>query len=398
MVLTDHWFEVPLDHARPTGPTIGIYAREVVSAGHDPAEVQAMPWLLYLQGGPGGRGNRPAALFGWLKEATRTFRVLLLDQRGTGLSTPANRQTLPLVGGPAEQADYLAHFRADAIVADAELIRRRLGAAPWTVYGQSFGGFCALTYLSFAPEGLDAVLITGGLAPLHGHPDRVYRATFERVAARNAEYFARYPGDRARVVRILRHLDAVPEALPTGERLTPERFQMVGNLLGGNARIDTLHYLLEDAFIAAPGGDRLSDEFLVQVAGQVSRAANPLYALLHESIYCQHEASAWSAWRVLAERPDFLPNAAEPLLTGEMVYPWYFDQDPALVPLKPAAQLLAERTGWPAALRPGPAGAQHRARRGRRLPGRHLCGPHAVDGDGPRGAGTADLADRRLPS
>lgn len=49
--------------------------------------------------------------------------MLLLDQRGTGRSTPANRQTLPLRGGPAEQADYLTHFRADSIVRDCEAIR-----------------------------------------------------------------------------------------------------------------------------------------------------------------------------------------------------------------------------------------------------------------------------------
>ncbi len=33
--------------------------------------------------------------------------------------------------------------------------------------------------------------------------------------------------------------------------------------------------------------------------------------------------------------------------TGEMMYPWLFDTDPALVPLKETAQALAERTDWP---------------------------------------------------
>ncbi|MCZ2404879.1 alpha/beta fold hydrolase [Paenarthrobacter sp. Z7-10] len=347
MRLTDHWLTVPLDHSDPTGPQLKIFAREIVAAGHAPEVVEELPWLLYLQGGPGGRGARPLSLFGWLKEATGSFRVLMLDQRGTGLSSPVNRQTLPAVGTVAEQAEYLTHFRADSIVADAELFRRALVAGPWSIYGQSFGGFCALTYLSFAPDGLREVLITGGLAPLTGHPDRVYEATFSRVAARNTEYFARYPQDRDAVTRIVRHLESVAEILPSGERLTPERFQMVGNFLGGNTRIDGLHYLLEDAFVCTPDGDRLSDPFLAQVEGQVSRASNPLYALLHESIYCQGQASAWSASRVLGSRPDFLPSADEPLLTGEMVYPWYFEQDPALEPLQAVADLLAERRNWP---------------------------------------------------
>ncbi|RAN74310.1 alpha/beta hydrolase [Bacillus sp. SRB_336] len=342
--LRDYWFDAPLDHADPSGPAIRLFAREI----YDPAlESGNLPWLLFLQGGPGGRGNRPLGLSGWLREASKSFRVLMLDQRGTGLSTPASRQTLPLAGGAAAQADYLSHFRATDIVADAELIRAELGSGPWSIFGQSYGGFCALTYLSFAPEGLKEVLITGGLGPLAGPADQVYEATFGRLRARNAEYFARYPQDRAVATRIMHHVRDVAEFLPTGERLTPERVQMLGNYLGGNTRIDALHYLFEDAFVPTPDGDRLSDGFLSQVSAQVSRAANPLYALMHESIYVQGAASNWAAARVLAGHPEFHPDAPEPLLTGEAVYPWYFEQDPALVPLRGVAELLAVRTdGW----------------------------------------------------
>ena len=93
--------------------------------------------------------------------------MLLLDQRGTGRSTPATRQTLAGLGSAKAQADYLAHFRADSIVLDAELIRRELtGGAPWSVLGQSFGGFCTVTYLSFAPHGIREAFITGGLPGL----------------------------------------------------------------------------------------------------------------------------------------------------------------------------------------------------------------------------------------
>jgi proline iminopeptidase len=307
-----------------------------------------MPWLLFLQGGPGGRGNRVTSLSGWMKEAARHFRILMLDQRGTGLSTPLSRRSLPLQGDTAAQAAYLAHFRADSIVADAELIRQELASGPWSIFGQSYGGFCALSYLSFAPAGLREVLITGGLAPVTGHPDRVYQATFKRVEARNAEYFARYPEDRRQVTRIARHLEQVPEYLPTGERLSVRRLQMLGSFLGGNTRVDALHYLLEDAFTATPEGPRLSDTFLEQVSHQVSRAANPLYALLHESIYAQHEATDWSAWRVLEQYPQFSPDAEHLLLTGEMVYPWYFEEDPALVALQEVAGLLAAKSDWPA--------------------------------------------------
>lgn len=344
---TGHRFTVPLDHKRPQGEQITVFAREYTSTEHAESAVADLPWLLFLQGGPGGRGNRVTQLSGWMKAAARDFRILMLDQRGTGLSTPADETTLRGRGSAAGQAAYLRHFRADSIVFDAEMIRNELRAEPWTVFGQSFGGFCTLTYLSFAPEGMRRALITGGLAPLSGPPERVYRHTFSRVAARNDEYFAMYPEDRDAVTRIVRHLEGVDERLPSGERLSPQRFQMVGSLLGGNVRVDGLHYLLEDAFVRTAEGDRLSPVFLDQVQALVSRRSNPLYAALHESIYCQGEASRWAAWRVLQEEfPQFLPSAAEPLLTGEMVYPWYFDEDPALVPLKETAEVLAAVDDW----------------------------------------------------
>lgn len=351
MRTAEHYFTVPLDHfASPdtdtAGETITVFAREYVSAEHSESAASSLPWLLYLQGGPGGRGNRFTALGGWSKAAAKDFRILMLDQRGTGLSSPVDRNTLPARGDAAAQARYLQHFRADSIVADAELIRQALGSGPWSIYGQSYGGFCALSYLSFAPAGLREVLITGGLAPLNGTADRVYRETFKRVAARNAQYFGWYPEDRETVNRIARHLRSTEEFLPGGERLTVERFQMVGSYLGGNTRVDGLHNLLEDAFVETARGVRLSDAFLEQVRALVSRAANPLYALMHESIYGQGVATDWAAWRVLREFPEFSPEAPEVLLTGEMVYPWYFEQDTALRPLKDVAELLAAKADW----------------------------------------------------
>jgi len=61
-------------------------------------------------------------------------------------------------------------------VKDCEEIRKILVGADktWTLLGQSFGGFCAITYLSFFPEGLKEVFLTGGLAPLVDSPEEVY--------------------------------------------------------------------------------------------------------------------------------------------------------------------------------------------------------------------------------
>ncbi|MEU6979722.1 alpha/beta fold hydrolase [Streptomyces sp. NPDC046371] len=351
LVLTDHRFSVPLDHDAPDGERIEIHGREVVAS--DRADRTGLPWLLYLEGGPGFGARRFIGPQAWLGRAVREFRVLLLDQRGTGASTPANRQTLPLRGTPREQADYLAHFRADSIVKDCELIRRQLtGGAPWTVLGQSFGGFCATHYLGAAPEGLETVLITGGLPSLTATADEVYRAAFPRVRRKNEAHYARYPGDVERARRIAAHLAAHEVALPGGGALTPEAFQSLGILLGGGDGTHQLHLLLEDAFVPTPAGPALSDAFLEGVQAHLSFAGHPLYALLHEAIYAQGQGPTdWAAERVRAGLPEFdaagtLAGDAPLLFTGETIHPWHFATDPALRPLRETAELLAARTDW----------------------------------------------------
>ena len=150
--------------------------------------------------------------------------------------------------------------------------------------GQSFGGFCAVTYLSFAPHGMREALITGGLPGLNTRAEDVYRLTYRTCAARNTEHYDRYPGDVAaarQVAEFLAERDGV--LLPGGARLTVEAFQAIGGMLGQAAGSHELHYLLEDPF-DNDGGD-LSDTFLYQVAALTGFATAPLYAVLHEACY-----------------------------------------------------------------------------------------------------------------
>jgi pimeloyl-ACP methyl ester carboxylesterase len=330
LVLTEHEIEVPLDHSRPDDRKLTVFAREVVAtdrAEHD------VPWLLFLQGGPGFEAARPLSPREptWLERALETYRVLLLDQRGTGRSTPAG----DLAGmAPPEQADRLAHFRADAIVRDAEALRRELGIERWSVLGQSFGGFCVVTYLSLAPESLEAALVTGGLPPLERHVDDVYRATYRRVLDKNRAYYARYPEDRDRVRSIVDRLEAHDMRLPSGERLSSRRFRQLGMLLGTSSGAERLHYIVELP-VDSPA-------FLHDVAAESPWARNPLYAVIHEACYAPGCSTRWSAERVMPEEL----RADATLFTGEHVYPWMFDELPPLRPLAEAARLLADRA-WP---------------------------------------------------
>lgn len=330
LVLSEHEFEVPLDHARPDDAKLSIFAREVVSPGREHKE---LPWLVFFQGGPGHEAARPLtpADPSWVARALEEFRLLLLDQRGTGRSTPVG----DLAGMPAAaQASYLTHFRADAIVRDAELIRNELGVERWSVLGQSFGGFCVVNYLSSAPDGLAAAFVTGGLPPLERHPDDVYVATYRRVLERNRRHYARYPEDRRRVRAILEHIEAVDVRLPGGDRLTPRRLRQLGHLLGMSDGSERLHYILE-----LPVG---SPAFFHDAAVAYPFARNPLYAVIHEACYASGCATRWSADRVLPD--EFREDPT--LLTGEHVYPWMLEEYGALGPLAGAARILADHE-WP---------------------------------------------------
>ena len=274
---------------------------------------------------------------------------MLLDQRGTGRSTPVTDRTSARFSDDAALATYLGHFRADAIVRDAELLRAQVAdGARWSTLGQSYGGFCTLSYLSLAPEGPAKCLVTGGLPGIAATPLDVYRRTWPRVVAKNAEHRRRFPGDAAvldRVRDIIRARDdGDPVRLPGGDPLTVQRLQAIGGVVGMSYGFAEVHYLLENAF----DGADLSTEFLVEVEERTSHRLQPLYAILQEVIYCgRGTASGWSAERVRGELPAASVDAHPLLLTGEMKESWIFRDEAAMRPFAGAMQTLVRRTDWP---------------------------------------------------
>ncbi|KAH0139593.1 alpha/beta-hydrolase, partial [Aureobasidium melanogenum] len=92
--VTEHFFDVPKDYSKPDSGTIRIFARSVRKhespadpSDHD-AKKSQLPWMVFLNGGPGGPCRHPSAYpFTWTI-LDKGYQMLYLDQRGTGLSTP----------------------------------------------------------------------------------------------------------------------------------------------------------------------------------------------------------------------------------------------------------------------------------------------------------------------
>jgi pimeloyl-ACP methyl ester carboxylesterase len=329
LVFTEHELEVPLDHRTPDGRTITVFAR-VVEADDD----RDRPYLVFFQGGPGSEAPRviPPPVNGtFVHRALEDYKLVLLDQRGTGRSTPVG--ALPGMS-PEQQAEYLTHHRADSIVRDAEAMRQHLGAERWSVLGQSFGGFCVTCYLSQAPEGLREAFITAGLPPVGRPAEEVYATTYDILRDRLKQFYARYPEDRDRMRRIVEHLETNDVRAPSGDRVTPNRVRHLGNMLGMSDGAERLHYVLERP-LDSPG-------FLDEANDPMGFVRNPLYAIVHEACYADGVVTNWASERVLPD--DFRSDPT--MLWGEMLYPWVFEEYGALRPLQEAAEILALHA-WP---------------------------------------------------
>jgi hypothetical protein len=163
------------------------------------------------------------------------------------------------------------------------------------------------------------------------------------VQARTLEFYRRYPEDRAALRRIADHLDAANVKLPDGDRLTTRRLRFLGQAMGFGDGFEKMHWLLEGAW----HGDELSDHFCYDVMSQTAFVDGPIYAL-QEFTYAQGGASNWAAQREYDRHPEFAESADPLLFTGEMMFPWMFEDIRALRPFAETADLLATRDDWPA--------------------------------------------------
>ncbi|CCI83417.1 alpha/beta fold hydrolase [Corynebacterium otitidis] len=319
--IDDHTITVPLSTDPGDEHEIDVFARVITPPGGEDLE-----HLLFLQGGPGNEAPRVPA--DWFPTALERHRLVLLDQRGTGRSTPLGVSP----AGEVPEAEYLSHFRADGIVRDAEALREHLGVKRWSVLGQSFGGFTLLHYAQAAPGSISRAYFTGGLPSVTRGVEEIYRETYGELRRHSERFYRAFPKLRP-VVRDLEARAAERTiVLPDGEAVSPSRLKSLGHLLGTNDGWQQLAALL-DLGPKHPA-------FAHDLAGLLPfDGRNPLYYVLHESSYANGEATNWAAERALPE--EFVKDSS--LFTGEHVFSEWADTVPAFRPWREAA---AELAGW----------------------------------------------------
>jgi proline iminopeptidase len=118
------------------------------------------PAMVVLHGGPGGSSYTLREGFG---EYLEDFRVLYLDQRGSGRS-PALPEEPRL-------------FTIDALVDDLRSLRRLLGINAWTLLGHGFGGLLALEYARRFPQTTQRLVLVNPWTNFPWLARQLYRAS-----------------------------------------------------------------------------------------------------------------------------------------------------------------------------------------------------------------------------
>lgn len=98
--------------------------------------------VVFLHGGPGSGCNPSQRRF----FDPSFYRIILLDQRGCGRSTPL---------GCIEEND------TDALVSDIEALKQHLGINKWLVFGGSWGSTLALAYAIAHPNSVSGLILRG---------------------------------------------------------------------------------------------------------------------------------------------------------------------------------------------------------------------------------------------
>ena len=330
-----HRFQVPLDWNDPQNTNIiSIVLREVVD--NDSTD---KPPLLYFQGGP-GFGVRLPTDEKWINELKKRYRIFLLDQRGTGLSTPIDISGIAEMDkqNRQETIKFLSNFRADSIARDAEHIRLKLFSEDkFTTFGQSFGGWCTFSYLSLFPNSASTCFLTGGFPPVGHGPLDVYRNLLPQVDETNKQFFDKYPDTKKQLKELMNTLDS--KSLFSLARC--------GFSTGYSPAHGEFRGLIESLYYETETLGRITSHSIKKMEDPLSFSSNPIYALLHEPIYCEGIAPAWSGETVMInenKRPSL--DDCYKFFLAENIFRKTFDQSPELQPIRGLMDALMEFDGW----------------------------------------------------
>lgn len=167
--------KMPLDHRGAVEGDIDIFVGVVPALS---SQILEDPLVLFS----GGPGQATSEMGGLVKLAFKSIRehreIILIDQRGTGKSTPlrcegdaddtvydAEKHVAEIKACRANFDIAAEHFTMENVVADTHEILKRLGYERVNLWGASWGTRTAVHYLRRHPEYVRSVVVDGVLPP-----------------------------------------------------------------------------------------------------------------------------------------------------------------------------------------------------------------------------------------
>lgn len=214
------FLEVPENRANPNRKTIKIAYAVIKSKSSSPLPDP----VIYLMGGPGG--STLNGIQYWANHPIVAHRdLVLVDQRGTGLSEPQlcpdiGLFTVEIMGKDLSKEQEYQHLSKEANncknklikqgitlgaynskenAADLEALRKHLGYKKWNLYGGSYGTRLALTMMRDSPDGIRSVVLSGPFPPqanMYQHLIPNFKSALHKVfqlCEKQSECHKRYP-------------------------------------------------------------------------------------------------------------------------------------------------------------------------------------------------------------
>jgi pimeloyl-ACP methyl ester carboxylesterase len=305
--------------AVPGGQVIDLFVAKVpaISGRKSPDPV------VLIAGGPGmGSSDMYPGVAQAFARIRRDRDLIIIDQRGTGRSSPLNCEASSELDGDLvsfiadsrrclevlrTRAD-LTQYTTSVAVQDLEALRRALGVAQWNLYGVSYGTRVAQHYLRRFPAQTRSVILDGVVPPgLALGPDIALdaEAALERILARcrrDEACFTRFGDSRERFVALRARLATpVSLTLPDPRSGEPRTLSFGRPQLGAVLRLQSyssatasllplaLHEAVERNNLAP-----LAGMFLMSMAN----LADVMAAGMHHSVVCAEDVPFIDATRL----------------------------------------------------------------------------------------------------
>ena len=304
--------EVPEDRSKPDGRKIRIFAAVLPANTLSPKDDP----LLILAGGPGQAASTLAPFVSRLNEVRRARDVVLIDQRGTGRSSPMNCDALKPRDDDALETDPVprakacagelraqgvdaAQYTTTAWIADIEAMRDALGYARWNLWGGSYGTRVAQEYLRRHPDRIRTVTLDAVVPPSMISTLDVWRtrqATFDavlRACGESPTCRKRHPDPAAALATIAKSLGPAGREIESVEPRT-------GNVTRLRLTFDGVLALLQPLIYAPESSSLLPEMLGLAAAGDFgplfaatqstnTHLAEQLNAALHFSVTCAED-------------------------------------------------------------------------------------------------------------